>query len=163
MISSPTIVLLVIVLLTPAPLESFIFHDCSKLHLKKYFSDTKLYRSYVPFSYPLKGSKGQRLCSSRVYANNLLNSVDESSSGSLEAFVSTSGTYTAQFMPYWPSISTCTLVSGWNEQVTIQFIHAVEEVIRMNPVLAGRAIKTNFPVRCITSSSTTISDCSSFG
>ena len=96
MISSPTIVLLVIVLLTPAPLESFIFHDCSKLHLKKYFSDTKLYRSYVPFSYPLKGSKWP---ASLLYANNLLNSVDESSSGSVEIFVSTSGTYTAQFMP----------------------------------------------------------------
>jgi hypothetical protein len=91
------------------------------------------------FRYPDTSTKSRRLSSVTQ---------DEGcdTTGHPAIFVSSMGTYTAQFMPYWPSISTCTLVSGWNDQTTIHFIDAVEEVIRRNPVLTGKAIKTSFPV-----------------
>jgi hypothetical protein len=56
-------------------------------------------------------------------------------------FISNQGK-TANFMLYWPSITTFTLVKGWNETITKQFKDAVNNVVNKNPILTGRASKT---------------------
>ena len=48
---------------------------------------------------------------------------------------------TATFMLYWPSITTFTLVQGWNQNTTVEFKAAVNEVVNKNPILTGRASK----------------------
>jgi len=51
---------------------------------------------------------------------------------------------TAKFMLAWPSIATFTLVQGWNHETTQQLKKSVEEVVRRNPILSGRATMTDF-------------------
>lgn len=51
---------------------------------------------------------------------------------------------TASFMLAWPSITTFTLVKGWNHETTKQLKHSVQNVIRRNPVLGGRATMSSF-------------------
>ena len=46
---------------------------------------------------------------------------------------------TANFMLAWPSITTFTLVKGWDKESTIQMKQAVEQVLLRNPILTGRA------------------------
>lgn len=42
-------------------------------------------------------------------------------------------------MLYWPSITTFTLVNGWNDNATESLIHAVNRVVEKNVVLTGTA------------------------
>ncbi len=49
---------------------------------------------------------------------------------------------TATFMLYWPSISTFTLLKGWNDTTTLEFKAAIDEVIDKNPILTGCASKS---------------------
>ena len=51
---------------------------------------------------------------------------------------------TALFMLAWPSITTFTLVQGWKNGTTEKLTRSVEEVVRRNPILGGRATMTNF-------------------
>mmetsp|Transcript_7286 Transcript_7286/g.13831 ORF Transcript_7286/g.13831 Transcript_7286/m.13831 type:complete len:484 (+) Transcript_7286:88-1539(+) len=51
---------------------------------------------------------------------------------------------TASFMLAWPSITTFTLVKGWNHETTEQLKRAVQKVVRENPILGGRATMSNF-------------------
>ena len=46
---------------------------------------------------------------------------------------------TASFMLAWPSITTFTLVKGWDEDSTVEMKRAVEQVLLRNPILMGRA------------------------
>lgn len=46
---------------------------------------------------------------------------------------------TANFMLYWPSITTFTLVQGWTARHTEQLKRAVKTVVQRNPILTGRA------------------------
>lgn len=49
---------------------------------------------------------------------------------------------TANFMLYWPSLTTFTLVDRWNDTTTKEFKAAVNKVVNQNPILTGRASKT---------------------
>lgn len=51
---------------------------------------------------------------------------------------------TATFMLAWPSITTFTLVKGWNEDTTQQLRNAVGTVVHRNPILTGRAQMSSF-------------------
>jgi hypothetical protein len=62
----------------------------------------------------------------------------EKESSSLQPYL-TSQAKTANFMLYWPSITTFTLVKGWNKTATSGFKHAVNEAVNENPILTGRA------------------------
>uniref|UniRef100_A0A7S3KVX1 Diacylglycerol O-acyltransferase n=1 Tax=Amphora coffeiformis TaxID=265554 RepID=A0A7S3KVX1_9STRA len=50
---------------------------------------------------------------------------------------------TANFMLYWPSITTFTLLSGWTSEHTQRLKAAVDAVVQRNPILTGRAEKTS--------------------
>mmetsp|Transcript_17356 Transcript_17356/g.20076 ORF Transcript_17356/g.20076 Transcript_17356/m.20076 type:complete len:483 (-) Transcript_17356:76-1524(-) len=63
-----------------------------------------------------------------------------STSSSDEPIISIKGK-TANFMLYWPPITTFTLVQGWNDALTIDYKEAVDKTIDKNPILAGKATK----------------------
>lgn len=48
---------------------------------------------------------------------------------------------TATFMNKWPSILTYTLVEGWTEDTTQAFRDAVDQVVKLNPLLAGKVYR----------------------
>ena len=50
---------------------------------------------------------------------------------------------TAKFMLAWPSITTFSLVEGWNEETTTKLKNAVKTVLSRNPILTGKASVTN--------------------
>lgn len=51
---------------------------------------------------------------------------------------------TASFMLAWPSISTFTLVKGWNHETTERLKRSVQKVVCDNPILGGRATMSGF-------------------
>lgn len=54
---------------------------------------------------------------------------------------------TAKFMPKWPAIVTYTLVKGWTDETTKAFQDAVDKVVELNPILAGRVYRHRpFPI-----------------
>lgn len=46
---------------------------------------------------------------------------------------------TANFMLAWPTITTFTLVKGWDQETTSKLRLAVQKVVKRNPILTGRA------------------------
>lgn len=55
-------------------------------------------------------------------------------------FVSSRG-WTANFMLFWPSITTFTLIRGWDDEATESLTDAVNKVVEENKVLTGTASK----------------------
>jgi hypothetical protein len=51
---------------------------------------------------------------------------------------------TASFMLAWPSITTFTLVKGWNRQTTRNLKRSVQKIVCENPILGGRATMSSF-------------------
>lgn len=48
---------------------------------------------------------------------------------------------TANFMLKWPSIVSYTLCRGWTDTVRLEFTSAINKVVEMNPLIAGRVFK----------------------
>lgn len=71
------------------------------------------------------------------------NLADGSSKGNGVEIIANQGE-TATFMLAWPSITTFTLVKGWNDNATKRLKKAVETVVKRNPILAGRATYSGF-------------------
>ncbi len=107
---------------------------CILLSLHNHFQSER--KGYIQVVSSPKKSDFPLLLSSRDHSN-------ESGFGTAHdvPFVSNEGR-TANFMLFWPSISTFTLVRGWNyETETKNLQHAVNMVIKNNLVLTGTVSK----------------------